>query len=107
MKRDRHTKDLTGPQARAFLEAVRQNLYEGKGREFLLHLAKIEKFAVAKYLNPEQIEEVGQLFQELQKISDNMDVDISSCVKLHCLRYHVWPVIQRFGTWGLISEQCR
>lgn len=75
-------------------------------------LSDVQKFAVAKVLKEDEVNELGTsirlFFDEFDRIIDpKTGKPIQMTVKCHILRHHVHAFVKNHDSWGIYGEQGR
>jgi hypothetical protein len=91
------------------IENQNKVVYNGYGSDLLDSASHIEKYAVARPLKEEEIEEmdsqINLFFNLINHYGEEAVKFYLNKTKIHMLKAHVVPFVRKFKSWGLFSEQ--
>lgn len=99
-------KEFNGNHGRKIVNFALDSGYSGFGADILKNIGRIEKYAVARTLSVQEMDdldtEIIELFEHIRGLQD-----FKVTVKLHVLEKHVVNFVRSAGSWGNYSEQCK
>jgi hypothetical protein len=90
-------------------ETQKRIIYVGYGANLFEIASQIERYAVARTLSDEEIDElesyINLFFNVLKEYGERVYKFLLNKNKIHMLKEHVLPFVRLFKSWGLFSEE--